>query len=151
MSIIALQYCGSFCYTANLVSYTHGHPRWLNGKESACQTGDWGCIPGLGQSPRERNGKPLQYSCLGNTVDKGAWQAAIQEVTKELDTTQQLNNSNNIHTHTHTHIYIYMYMYVYVYPLFLGFTSYLGHHRTLSRVPCAIKKLLYIYLCVHAC
>ena len=44
-------------------------------KESACNAGDPGLIPGWGSSPGEGNGKPLQYSCLGNTMDKGAWWA----------------------------------------------------------------------------
>ena len=102
--------------------------------------------PGWEDSPGERDGKPLQYSCLGNTMDKRAWQAAVQGVTKKLDTTQQLNNSNHPHTHTHIHTYIYIYIhiYIYVHPLFLGFTSYLGHHRTLSSIPCAVQ---YVIMC----
>ena len=62
-------------------------PRWLSGKESACQAGDTGSIPGLGRSPGEAKGNPLQYSCLGNPMDRGAWQAIVYEVAKELDTT----------------------------------------------------------------
>ena len=42
-------------------------------KESACQAGDVGSIPGLGRSPGEGNGNSLQYSCLGNPMDTGAW------------------------------------------------------------------------------
>ena len=49
--------------------------------------GDTGSIPGSGRSPGLRNGNPLQYSCLGNPMDIGAWQAAVHGVTKELDTT----------------------------------------------------------------
>ena len=51
------------------------------GKESACNAGDPGLIPGLGRSPGERNGNPLQYSCLENS-DKEAWQATVHRVTK---------------------------------------------------------------------
>ena len=47
-------------------------PRWLSGKESACQAGDVGRIPGLGRSPGEGNGNPSQYSCLGNPMDRAA-------------------------------------------------------------------------------
>ena len=43
-------------------------------KESACNTEDPGSIPRLGRSPGEGNGNPLQYSCLGNPMDRGAWQ-----------------------------------------------------------------------------
>ena len=49
---------------------------------SACNGGDLVSIPGLGRSPRERNGNPLQYSCLENPMDRGAWWAAVHGVTK---------------------------------------------------------------------
>ena len=49
-------------------------------KESVCNAGDPGLIPGLGRSPGEGNGYPLQYSCLGNPMDRGAWQ--VHGVTK---------------------------------------------------------------------
>ena len=45
---------------------------WVGDKESACQAGDVGLIPGWGISPGEENGNPLQYSCLGNPMDRGA-------------------------------------------------------------------------------
>ena len=64
-----------------------------DGKESACSEGDPGFIPGSGRSSEERNGNPLQYSCLENSLDKGAWQATVHGVTKELDTTEQLTLS----------------------------------------------------------
>jgi len=48
---------------------------------------DMGSIPDLGRSPGEGNGNPLQYSCLGNPMDRGAWRATILGVTKELDMT----------------------------------------------------------------
>ena len=59
-----------------------GLPRWLSGKEPACQAGDMGLIPGLGKSPGEGNGNPLQYSCLGNLMDKGAWGTVIHGAVK---------------------------------------------------------------------
>jgi len=49
-----------------------GLPRWLSGKESTCQAGDMGSIPGLGRSPGEGNGNPFQYSCLENPMNRGA-------------------------------------------------------------------------------
>ena len=48
-------------------------PWWLSCKESTCNAGDWGLIPGWGRSPGERNGNPFQYSCLENSMDRGAW------------------------------------------------------------------------------
>ena len=53
-----------------------------DGKESASNTGDPGSIPELGRSPGEGNGNPLQYSCLENSMDRGAWQATVQRATK---------------------------------------------------------------------
>ena len=47
-------------------------PGGLDGKESACNAGDLGSIPGSERSPREGNGNPLQYSCLENPMDRGA-------------------------------------------------------------------------------
>ena len=48
-------------------------PSGSDGKEFACNAGDAGFIPGLGRSPEEGNGNPLQYSCLENPMDRGAW------------------------------------------------------------------------------
>ena len=59
-----------------------GHPRWLNGNESACNTGDLGSIPGLGRSPGEGNDNPLQYSCLENPMDREAWWATVHGIAK---------------------------------------------------------------------
>ena len=49
--------------------------------------GEEGLIPALGRSPEEGNGNPLQYSCLGNPMDRGAWQATVHGVTKESNRT----------------------------------------------------------------
>ena len=54
---------------------------------SPSSTGDSGSIPGLGISPRVGNGNPLQYSCLKNPMDRGAWWATVHRVTKEPDMT----------------------------------------------------------------
>ena len=56
-------------------------------KESACNAGDPCSIPGLGRFPGEGNGYPLQYSCLENSMDRGAWWAKVHEVS-ELDVTE---------------------------------------------------------------
>ena len=48
-------------------------PGGSDSKESACSAGDTGLIPGLGRSAGEGNGNPLQYSCLENPMDRGAW------------------------------------------------------------------------------
>ena len=48
------------------------------GRESACNAGDQGSIAGSGRFPGEGNGNPLQYSCLGSPMDRGAWQSQTQ-------------------------------------------------------------------------
>ena len=59
-----------------------GFPGRSSDKESACNAGGLGSIPSLVRSSGEGNDNPLQYSCLGNSLDRGAWQATIYEVTK---------------------------------------------------------------------
>ena len=59
----------------------------LDGKESTCNAGDPDLIPGLGRSLGKGNDNPLQYSCLGNPMDRGAWWLQSTGITKESDTT----------------------------------------------------------------
>ena len=51
------------------------------------KAGDMGSIPGLRRSPEEESGNPFQYSCLGNPMDRRAWQATVDGITKELNIT----------------------------------------------------------------
>ena len=64
--------------------------RWLSSRRHS----RWGSIPGSGRSPGEENGNPLQYSCLEDPMDRGAWRAMVHRVT-ELDTTEQLNDNRD--------------------------------------------------------
>ena len=57
-------------------------PWWLSSKESTCEAGDVGSLPRSGQSTREGNGNPLQHSCLGNPMDRGAWRATVRGLAK---------------------------------------------------------------------
>jgi len=57
-------------------------PGGSDGKESACNVGDPGLIPGSGRFPGEVKGNPLLYSCLENSIDRGVWQAKIHGVAK---------------------------------------------------------------------
>ena len=77
---------------SRILKYTHTHiytpihssrfPKWLTGKESSCQTGDVGLIHGSGRAPGEGNGNLLQYSFLGNPIDREAWWAPVHRVSK---------------------------------------------------------------------
>ena len=62
-----------------------------DGKESACNAEDPGLIPGSRRSPREGHGNPLQYSCLENSMGRGAWQTTVHVVT-ESDRTERLTH-----------------------------------------------------------
>ena len=68
-----------------------GFPGGSDGKKSVCNAGDLGSIPGLGRSVRKGHGNPFQYSCLENSVYRGAWQGYCPWDDKELDTTEQLS------------------------------------------------------------
>ena len=63
-----------------------GFPHSSAGKESACNAGDLGPIPGSGRSPGEGNDSPLHYTCLENPIDRGTWWATVHG-SQELDTT----------------------------------------------------------------
>ena len=88
--------CLLHCQVDSLPLSHLGSPPWLSGKEFACNAGntrDIGSVPGLERSPGGGNGHPLQYSCLGNPMDWGAWWAIVQKVSP--DTTE--------HTHKITY------------------------------------------------
>ena len=70
------------CISMCMYIYIKGLPWWLSSKESTCNAGDTGSIPGLGRSPGEENGNPLHYSCLGNPMGRGAWWATVHGVQK---------------------------------------------------------------------
>ena len=71
-------------------------PQWISC--SAGDTGDLGLIPGSGRSPGGGHGNPLQYSCLENPMDRGAWWATVHGVTKSQT---RLINYTRVYTHTH--------------------------------------------------
>ena len=71
-------------------------PGGSDDKESACNAGDLGSIPGLERSLGEGNGYPLQCSCLENSMDRGAWWATVHRVTKSWIQLKRLS----MHTHT---------------------------------------------------
>ena len=71
------------CYLLLIGYIILGFPGGSAGKQSVCNAGDLGLIPGLGRSPGEGNGNPLQYTCLENPMDRGTWRATVHGVTKE--------------------------------------------------------------------
>ena len=85
-----LQYvymCVCICICICICICVYGLPWWLSGKESACNAGDLGLIPGLRRSPGEGHGNPLQYSCLENPMNREAWWATVHRVS-QLDTSE---------------------------------------------------------------
>ena len=89
------------CSILNVIIDKQGPPWWLSGKESACNAGAPGSIPGSGRSPGERNDNPFQFSCLGNPMDRGAGWAIVprvagvrrDSVTKQLSPLHQVGYS----------------------------------------------------------
>ena len=78
-----------------------GFPVGSDGRESACNAGDLGSIPGSGRYPGEGNGNPLQYACLENPKDRRPWLAYCPWGHKESDMTELPT-----HTYTHTQSYL---------------------------------------------
>ena len=74
-------------------TFTFGLPQWLSGNECACNTGDaiQGSIPGWGRSPREGNGTLVQYSCLGNSMGGGIWQATVHRIARSRTQLKRLS------------------------------------------------------------
>ena len=92
-------------------------PTWHSGRKSAFQCKrckrhryDAGLIPGLGRCPRVGNGSPLQYSCLKNSLDRGAWKTAVHGSAKGQT---WLSVHTHMHTYMHTHACTYQYDYYY--------------------------------------
>ena len=83
LSVVLLGRQGTIViWTRSSVVFCLGFPGGSDGKESACNAGHPVLIPGSGRSLGERNGNPLQYSCLGHLMDRGAWWAIVHGVAK---------------------------------------------------------------------
>ena len=88
------------CWTLVFVCVYEGFPG-LSGKESACNAGATGFIPGSGRSPGGQHGNPLQYSCLENLMDRGAWRATVHRVTRVGHEWSDLASTQHVRKHPH--------------------------------------------------
>ena len=79
-----------------LINKLEGLPCSSFGKESACNAGDLGLIPELGRSPGGGNSNPLQYLCLENLMDRGAWQAVIHGIAKSWTRLSNSTTTNEL-------------------------------------------------------
>ena len=77
----------------------HSFISWLIGKESACNAGDSSLIPGSGRSPGGGHGNPLQYSCLENPMDRGAWRAKVHRVAQNRTAVTAVTKQQRQHAH----------------------------------------------------
>ena len=82
--LMFISICDQILFSLRLPVYM-GFLGGSDSKESTCNAGDVGSIPGSGRSPGERNGNPLQYSYLENSINRGAWQATVHGVEKRHD------------------------------------------------------------------
>ena len=103
-------------------------------KASACSVGDLGSIPGLGRSPGEGSGNPLQYSCLENPMDGGAWQATVHGVTKSQI---RLSNFTSLYFTSTLHTSRYL-----IFPFF-SYTPKMPHSYSWERPSLKIQSLCY--------
>ena len=93
-----------------------GFPGGSEVKASACNAGDLGSIPGSGRSPGEGNGNPLQYSCLENPKDRGAWWASVHGVAKSrtrLSDWTELNWWYDVSNHYPQHPFFFFFFFVF--------------------------------------
>ena len=86
----------SLSHSCRVFSGIYPFPGDSDGKESICNVGNQGSIPGLGRSPGGGHGNPLQYSCLENLGDGGAWWAAVYGVTQSRTRLKRLSSSSSI-------------------------------------------------------
>ena len=105
------------------ISLCLGFPCGSDNKESACSAGDPDLIPGLGKSPGEGNGNPLQYSCLENPMDRGAWRATVHGVAKSWPWL----------SHRHFHL---LYPSVYLLSVSIVFSRFIHVHLSV-RISCS--------------
>ena len=149
--------CAGWClHGFNIPRTPQGAPVVKNLPANRRVIGDVRSTPGLGRSPGEGNGSPLQHSCLENPMDRGAWRATVHGVTKSQTRLTEHGTAESRFTMLcYNSFYCRAkwtsYAYTYIPPLslsffFSGFPFHLGHHRTRSWVPWAIQRVFISYL-----
>ena len=98
------------CFLVFFRIHSLGFPRWLSSTEFSCNAGDSGSIPGLGRSPGGGHGNTLQYSCLENSMDWGAWQAIAHRVAKSQKWLKQLSTYTGF---SHYHVVIKIFSHIF--------------------------------------
>ena len=88
--VLKRKYCSNHYTHFSFLSVFAAYPSLSEVKASASKAGDPDSIPGSGRSPEERNGTPLQYSCLETTIERGAWWVTVHGVAKDLDTSEAI-------------------------------------------------------------
>ena len=104
-----------------------GLPQWLRGKDSACNAGVAGLIPGLGRCPGGGHGNPLQYFCLENSMGREAWWATVHGVAKSLYTYQGDKSSQQEDLHLDRKCSVNIHSFYYT-PDSVGPASQTAHH-----------------------
>ena len=94
-------------------SHGSGLPGGSDGKASVYNAGDLGSIPGSGRSARERNGNPLQYSCLGKSMDRGAWQATVHGVAKSQTRVSDFTFLPFLMVLPTSHVYMFVHIFIF--------------------------------------
>ena len=95
MQLVACYSMIGFWWVCKQLIYYGDFPGGSDGKESACNEGDLGLIPGLGKSPGEGIGFPVQYSCLENAMDRGAWWATVLGASKSRTWLRDLSTAHH--------------------------------------------------------
>ena len=109
-----------------------GVPDGGDSKESICSSGDLGSIPGSGRSPKEENGYPLHYSCLKNSMDRGAWWATYSPWScKEMTLTHTPAGHHIIYVSTHSFL-CFFYGFQSKFNIPVGFLNTSCHHLEFS-------------------
>ena len=104
--LISWNFCQCCQHASDSAYKIQEFPRWLSGKDSSCKfrrCRSKRSIPGSGRSPGIGSGNPLQYSCLENSTDRGAWRVILHGV---AESRTWLNNSAHAHTRTHMHAHM---------------------------------------------